>query len=157
MVGVINPNNTQTLAEQVKAAVKADYQVAPGDPVPKEASSSSISTPTASLQSDLASAEEQSQTLSTGAIAGITVGGILFLVLCAGVLFYFTRNWPRPERHIGTEQVGPNIPSGLYQQSLMSPTSPMDQNSYGLSSYAPREQTQFGRPVFELPVDEKQR
>ncbi|KAI0571941.1 hypothetical protein Alg130_10694 [Pyrenophora tritici-repentis] len=91
MVGVINPNDTQTLHRQELAAAKADFQVAPGDPIPNEASSTLISSPAASSQGDLASADEPSSTLSTAAIAGITVGGIFILALCAGLLFFLTR------------------------------------------------------------------
>ena len=166
MVGVINPNGTQTLAEQVKAAVKADYQVTPGEPVPNEASSASISTQTASLHSDPASVEEPSQTLSTGAIAGITVGGILFLVLCAGILFYFTRNWPRSERKASAEgqttywQFPQNIPCETQQQSVRSPVSPMGPSGYRSFSIAPTAQTldelpPIELPPVELPVDQK--
>ena len=91
MVGVINPNETQTLHDQVLAAARADYQLAPGDPVPNEASSTFVSPPTVSSQADLVSANEPPPKLSTAGIAGIAVGAILFLVLCAGVLFFLTR------------------------------------------------------------------
>jgi hypothetical protein len=91
MVGVINPNDTQTLHEQVLAAARADYQLAPGDPVPNEASSTFAAPPTASSQGALTSTDQPSPTLSTAAIAGITVGGILFLALCAGLLFFLAR------------------------------------------------------------------
>ncbi|RYN35580.1 hypothetical protein AA0114_g11741 [Alternaria tenuissima] len=91
MVGVINPNDTQTLHEQVLAAARADYQLAPGDPVPNEASSTFAAPPAASSEGDLASADQSSPTLSTAAIAGITVGTILFLALCVGLLFFLER------------------------------------------------------------------
>ncbi|RMZ67727.1 extracellular serine-rich [Pyrenophora seminiperda CCB06] len=91
MVGVINPNATQTLHDQQLAAARADYQLAPGDPVPNEASSTSVSTPSASSQGDLSSNNEPSSKLSTAAIVGITVGVILFLTLCAGLLFFLVR------------------------------------------------------------------
>lgn len=91
MVGVINPNATQTLHEQVLAAARADYQLAPGDPVPNEASSTVASPPAASSQGDIASADQSSPALSTAAIAGITVGVILFLALCAGLVCFFAR------------------------------------------------------------------
>ncbi|KNG52876.1 extracellular serine-rich protein [Stemphylium lycopersici] len=91
MVGVINPNDTQTLHGQILAAARADYQLAPGDPVPKEASSTLTSSPTASSEGDLQSADRSPPALSPSAIAGITVGGVLFLSLCAGLLFFFKR------------------------------------------------------------------
>jgi len=91
MVGVINPNGTQTLHEQVLAAARADFQLAPGDPVPNEASSTIASPTAASPERDPASADRSSPRLSTAAIAGITIGVILVFALCAGLLFFFVR------------------------------------------------------------------
>ena len=102
MVGVINPNRTQTLASQVQAAAAADYQVAPGDPIPSEATStlalpSSTSAPTSSSSSSSSSAPAPSggggsHTLSTGAIVGIAVGGVAFLIICAALFFFVGRS-----------------------------------------------------------------
>ncbi|KAJ5047740.1 hypothetical protein J3E72DRAFT_204375 [Bipolaris maydis] len=91
MIGVINPNATQTLHDQQLAAARADYQLAPGDPVPNEASSTFVSSPTASSQAELVSVNKPSPKLSTAAIAGITVGVVVFLTLCAGLLFFLIR------------------------------------------------------------------
>ena len=107
MVGVINPNATQTLHEQVLAAARADYQLAPGDPVPNEASSTVASPPAASSQGDIASADQSSPALSTAAIAGITVGVILFLALCAGLVYFFARK----------ARTGRQTVAGLHTQS----------------------------------------
>jgi hypothetical protein len=98
MVGVINPNRTQTLASQVQAAAAADYQVAPGDPIPAEATStlalpSSTSAPTSSASSaPPPSGGGGSHTLSTGAIVGIAVGGVAFLIICAALFFFVGRS-----------------------------------------------------------------
>lgn len=91
MIGVINPNATQTLHDQQLAAARADYQLAPGDPVPNEASSTFVSPPTVSSQADLVSANKPPPKLSTASIAGITVGVIVFLTLCAGLVFFLIR------------------------------------------------------------------
>ena len=79
MVGAINPNSTHTLDAQIRAAHAADLSLAPGDPVPREASS----TLTAPPEGD----SRGSSKLSWGAIAGIVVGGVVFLAICACVLF----------------------------------------------------------------------
>ncbi|EMD86725.1 hypothetical protein COCHEDRAFT_1160387 [Bipolaris maydis C5] len=86
-----NPNATQTLDDQILAAARADYQLAPGDRVPNEASSAFVSPLTVSSQADLVSANKPPPKLSTAGIAGITVGAILLLVLCTGVLFFLAR------------------------------------------------------------------
>ncbi|KAJ6192082.1 hypothetical protein J3E72DRAFT_204757 [Bipolaris maydis] len=91
MVGVINPNATQTLHDQQLAAARADYQLAPGDPVPNEASSTFVSPPTISSQADLVSANKPPPKLSTASIAGITVGAIVFFTLCAGLVLFLIR------------------------------------------------------------------
>ncbi|KAH7393016.1 hypothetical protein BKA66DRAFT_318641 [Pyrenochaeta sp. MPI-SDFR-AT-0127] len=89
MVGAINPNGTQTLDAQIRAARSADFQVAPGEAVPKEATSSLVNGPTASASSTSAPPSGGgSSSLSGGAIAGIVVGGVAFLAIC-GALFYF--------------------------------------------------------------------
>lgn len=77
MVGAINPNSTQTLDAQIRAAAKADFQLAPGDSVPKETSSSSVS--------------HHSPGLSSAAIIGIVFSGVAFVALCAGCLFCLAR------------------------------------------------------------------
>jgi hypothetical protein len=89
MVGVINPNDTQTLDGQIKAAQSAGFQVAPGDPIPNEATSTLGNGPTAapSVPSTPVSSGG-SHKLSGGVIAGIVIGAIAFLLICAA-LFYF--------------------------------------------------------------------
>ncbi|OAL42652.1 hypothetical protein IQ07DRAFT_525759 [Pyrenochaeta sp. DS3sAY3a] len=91
MVGAINPNSTQTLDAQKIAAAKADFQVAPGEPVPKEASSTLVAAPTASSQENLTASNHHSSKLSSAAIVGIVFGGIAFIALCIAVLFHVAR------------------------------------------------------------------
>jgi hypothetical protein len=90
MVGVINPNSTQTLASQIEAAKNADFMVAPGDKIPSEASST-LHVPSATAQPPTAPASDHHHTLSGGAIAGIVVGGVAFLVICAALFFFIGR------------------------------------------------------------------
>ncbi|KAF1833145.1 hypothetical protein BDW02DRAFT_395779 [Decorospora gaudefroyi] len=92
MVGVINPNSTQTLAKQVQAAASADFQVAPGEPIPGEASSTLLSAPTSTASPPPSGGGGEGHTLSTGAIVGIAVGGVAFLVICAALFFFVGRS-----------------------------------------------------------------
>jgi hypothetical protein len=98
MVGVINPNFTQTLDKQIVAAKDAPFQVKPGDPIPAEGTTTVHTTPTTvhtypatvhtyPTASPSAAPESHNHSLSVGAIAGIAIGGVAFLVLCAA-LFY---------------------------------------------------------------------
>jgi hypothetical protein len=91
MVGVINPNDTQTLHEQVLAAAKADFQVAPGEPVPQEASSTLPNAPAASSQKASTVPSQHSPRLTTAAIIGIVCGGVVLIALVAGILFLLAR------------------------------------------------------------------
>jgi hypothetical protein len=122
MVGVINPNETQTLHEQVLAAARADFQLAPGDPVPNEASSTVASPTAASSAGDVGSADRSPPALSTAAIVGITIGAILFLALCAGLLFFLLHK-ARPERQMTVAEPAQNRPIQPYVDPLVSPTS----------------------------------
>ncbi|KAF2443834.1 hypothetical protein P171DRAFT_45194 [Karstenula rhodostoma CBS 690.94] len=88
MVGVINPNDTQTLQKQIDSAKEATFQVKPGDPVPAEASASLHASATAAPPS---TPTPHGHILSGGAIAGIVVGGVAFLALCAALFFYVGR------------------------------------------------------------------
>ncbi|KAH9878771.1 hypothetical protein IAQ61_002045 [Plenodomus lingam] len=93
MVGVINPNSTHTLAKQIEWAENADFQVAPGEPIPAEAGTSTTFANAPASSSSPSSAEaptdsSSSHKLSGGVIAGIVVGVVAFIVVCAA-LFYF--------------------------------------------------------------------
>lgn len=95
MVGVINPNATQTLSAQKLAAKNADWKLVPGDPIPEEGRSSlSIpsSTPTVTATVTPSPAVHHSGGLSGGAIAGIVVGSVAFLISCAALFFYVGRS-----------------------------------------------------------------
>lgn len=89
MVGAINANSTQTLASQIQAAQNADFQLAVGDPVPNEATSTILNGPTSSSAPSSSSGGSH---LSGGAIAGIVIGAVAFLVICAALFFYVGRS-----------------------------------------------------------------
>lgn len=93
MVGAINPNSTQTLASQVQAAAQADFQIAPGDPIPAEATSTLANYyPPTGTPAPSNGTSHGSSSLSGGAIAGIVVGSVAFLVICAALFFFVGRS-----------------------------------------------------------------
>lgn len=86
MVGVINPNSTQTLEKQLEYANDATYQLMPGEPFPSE---TPVPTPTpgAGPPDEDNDSNGGGSGLSTGAIAGIAIGGAAVLILGAVVVY----------------------------------------------------------------------
>lgn len=94
MIGVINPNETQTFAAQEQAAKDSTFMVKPGDPIPKEGSASLSATgaaATATATNSSAPTSHGGVHLGGGAIAGIVIGAVAFLVLAAALFFYVGR------------------------------------------------------------------
>jgi hypothetical protein len=91
MVGAINPNSTQTLNGQVQAAKDADFQLVLGESVPNEATSTLRNGPTGAASNDNSSGGGGTH-LSSGVIAGIVVGAVAFLVICAALFFFVGRS-----------------------------------------------------------------
>lgn len=94
MMGIVNPSKNETLDGFLANAKDVDYQLRPGDPWPTEEgfpSPSSTSGPSSDESSDDDDSSSNSgghkKSLSTGAIAGIAVGGAAVLLL-AGALLY---------------------------------------------------------------------
>lgn len=90
MVGVINPNATQTYELQLESAENATFQMTPGEAFPSETASSSGSSATSSSSSSSSGSGSSSSDhhhLSAGAIAGIAIGGAAVLVLAAAVVY----------------------------------------------------------------------
>ncbi|KAH6650823.1 hypothetical protein F5144DRAFT_61520 [Chaetomium tenue] len=88
MVGVINPNSTQTLARQLEYAGNATYQLMPGEPFPSE---TPVPTPTPGGGPPPADGDNGGGGggggLSGGAIAGIAIGGAAVLILGAALVY----------------------------------------------------------------------
>lgn len=95
MVGVINPNATTSLAHQRSLALKASYQLSPGEPFPSEAETPSSSTlPDGSSVSPSAqpgNPQKDQSKLSAGAIAGITIACIGVVVLGSALAWFWGR------------------------------------------------------------------
>ncbi|KAK4147686.1 uncharacterized protein C8A04DRAFT_33825 [Dichotomopilus funicola] len=88
MVGVINPNSTQTLEKQLEFANEATYQLMPGEPFPSE---TPVPTPTPGAgppdDNHNSNGSGGGSGLSAGAIAGIAIGGAAVLILGAVVVY----------------------------------------------------------------------
>ncbi|KAF7879121.1 hypothetical protein EAF04_000320 [Stromatinia cepivora] len=104
MIGVINANSTQTLANQLVYAKNSSLQFSPGEnfPVEAEASSSSTTHPTSTSSPNQPSSTTSSPTaiivtdpspssspskLYPGAIAGIVIGASALAVLASALLY----------------------------------------------------------------------
>lgn len=85
MIGVINPNATESYDVQLEYAENATYQMTPGEAFPSETASSSGSTSTSSSVSSSSSGSHGG--LSAGAIAGIAIGGVAVIVLAAALVY----------------------------------------------------------------------
>jgi hypothetical protein len=136
MVGAINPNSTQNLDAQVHAAKRADFQVAPGQPVPREASSTLSAAPAASLLATVTTVSHHSSKLPSSTIVGIVLSGIAFLAICVGMLYLLSRK--ARTKH---EQAAPVT---LPPHTVMSPLSP-EVGGY-LSPFSPCEIPYYSHP-----------
>ncbi|KAF2734022.1 hypothetical protein EJ04DRAFT_564591 [Polyplosphaeria fusca] len=155
MVGAINPNSSQTLAFQKQKAKEAKFMVAPGEPLPAEGSAS-LSAPAGIATSTSAPPPVSSQPhgvhLSGGAIAGIVVGAIAFLVICAALFFFVGRTKSLKEvmkRHDATNKTTPATPrtefSGAPSSGFPPPFSPT-QNHAEYGNVPPYGQHQVSDP-----------
>ncbi|GAB1210952.1 hypothetical protein ATERTT37_000062 [Aspergillus terreus] len=95
MVGVINPNETMTWEAQYAKAKQYPYMLVPGQSMPAEGDlPASTSTSTAHPTTSAADGNSSSSGthLSGGAIAGIVVGAVAFLVILVALFFTLGRN-----------------------------------------------------------------
>ncbi|KAJ5368370.1 uncharacterized protein N7496_008130 [Penicillium cataractarum] len=89
MVGVINPNSTQTFDEQYKKALTYPYMVVPGQSIPAEGGGSSTSSNSSATSA--ATNGGGGGGLSGGAIAGIVIGAVVFIAVVVVLLFVIGR------------------------------------------------------------------
>jgi hypothetical protein len=92
MIGVVNPNASQTFDLQMQYALNATYQLKPGEQLPSESLSpthtpSATSSPTSTGSAAANTGGDGGHGLSAGAIAGIAIGGAAVLVLAGTLLF----------------------------------------------------------------------
>ncbi|KAJ5754160.1 uncharacterized protein N7511_008313 [Penicillium nucicola] len=93
MVGVINPSANQTFTSQYNAALKATLMLTPGEPYPAEGSgSTTTNTNPSATESATHSSSSSKHGLSAGAIAGIVVAGVAFLIILVALFFVLGRN-----------------------------------------------------------------
>lgn len=139
MVGVINPNSTQTLDMQMKAAEKATIMVVPGDPVPKEGSTTSL-LPGATNSPTSSPTPSDHHTLSRNATIGIAVGGVIFVAICAA-LFYFVGRAKSLKESMNRRDATVSKPSGQEYTGIPGSIP----NSPGYSQYSPNlSQAEYG-------------
>ncbi|KAK4240021.1 hypothetical protein C8A03DRAFT_13636 [Achaetomium macrosporum] len=91
MIGVINPNATQTYEAQLEYAKNATYQLAPGQPFPTETPVPRPTPAPKQTPSQEYPGEPHHQGLSAGAIAGIAIGIAAVLILGAALIYLFGR------------------------------------------------------------------
>lgn len=131
MVGVINPNSTETLAVQVAYALNSTIELSPGQSFPAEGSptatvSSITSTstpiptsgPLSSATNTPVTVPSSQHVLSGGAIGGIAIGGAAVLMIGAALVYFCGRQ--RTVREILQTQAVPSYQPGAGQMSLAS-------------------------------------
>ncbi|OQV11044.1 hypothetical protein CLAIMM_14949, partial [Cladophialophora immunda] len=151
MVGVINPNATQSIQVQKQYAANSSFMLEPGESWPPEedpfaTTSTSTSTatatytttfttstlsptPTATTATPVAS-ESSHSSLSSGAIAGIAIGGAA-VVIAAAVLLFFCGRRSRSKDGGGGNQPTPSTPA---MGPMNSPPAYLPPNNYGYMS-----------------------
>lgn len=136
MIGVINPNKTQTLAGHLKFVEEAEFELIPGQDWPTESDPNSSDDDAYGGDSSKSGGDSAGSTngnnnnnnpsshhgLSAGAIAGIAIGGAAVLIAAAGLIYYCGRNG-------GMERA--------YRKSLNAAHLPQHNNSHTAGSAVP--------------------
>ncbi|KAK1996238.1 extracellular serine-rich protein [Colletotrichum falcatum] len=87
MIGVINENSNQTLAQQLEAALTLTTQIIPGEPFPVESDAPKPTNGTGNSTNGNGPVVTYRPALNGGQIAGIVIGSSAFLLL-GGALVY---------------------------------------------------------------------
>jgi hypothetical protein len=139
MIGVVNPDANQTLDLQMQYALNATFQLAPGDPFPSETVSPTHTPPATSSSSSTSTGAASTggdggHGLTSGAIAGIAIGGAAVLVLAGALVFLCGRRG-------GLDRA--------YRRSTQTFSPPMTDNKYNPKS--PGQDT-FSINHYSMPV-----
>ncbi|KFY65133.1 hypothetical protein V496_02799 [Pseudogymnoascus sp. VKM F-4515 (FW-2607)] len=138
MVGVINPNSTQTLDVQLAYAENSTLMFSPGEGYPSE-----TTTPATSPSSSSAPANSPI-TLSSGAIAGIAIGGIAMILLIAVLCL----KWRRKTKGTRYTQNAPQRPPSYSSPSPLRRLEPFPivyspESPHNISPESPFNSSQF--------------
>jgi len=98
MVGAINPTSAKPLSTYMANSKAAQYQLSPGEPFPGE----TVNKPNSSPKNN------SHDTLSTGAIVGISLGAVAAVVLF-GLVFYWLGKWRN-------QKSGPSTPKEVAER-----------------------------------------
>ncbi|PVH90714.1 hypothetical protein DM02DRAFT_664765 [Periconia macrospinosa] len=124
MVGVINPNSTQSLERQIQSAKSADFEVAPGGKIPSESSASWKAPEATDSALPGHSIGPVGHSISPGGIVGIVIGGLCVVALCAALFFIAIRRKPAVTAPPGTEPVVEIGSSSVPHSPAYQPASP---------------------------------
>ncbi len=133
MIGVVNPNSTETLDLQEQYAINATTQLAPGEPFPSE-TLSPTHTPLAGSTDSAAPGtdDHEHHGLSAGAIAGIAIGGAAVLILAGALVFLCGRRGGLDKAYRrSTQTFPPPVVDTKYN-----PTNPSNPKSPGQETYS---------------------
>jgi len=136
MIGVINPNSTETLDLQQQYAINATTQLVPGEPFPSESlNPTSTPSPTGAGSTAGGNGDHGHPGLSAGAIAGIAIGGAAVLILAGALIFLCGR---RGGLDIAYRRSTQTIPPPVVEEAKYPPHNPKSpgQETYSTAHYS---------------------
>ncbi|ROW11326.1 hypothetical protein VMCG_00887 [Cytospora schulzeri] len=113
MIGVINPNETETFDIQLDYTKNTTIQLTPGDPLPSETAAATSTGATSSPTSGSSSGGHSGTKLSSGAIAGIAIGGAVVVLLVAALIYLCGRRGGIDKAY--TRQRGHSTPAPMIE------------------------------------------
>jgi hypothetical protein len=130
MVGAINPNASTPISTQRDRTRDSAYMLNPGEPFPPEAPLPSKS----SLPLGVPKSIDKKHGLAPGAIAGIAIGALSFIILAAVMLYLWGRTKALSEEverreSTVTRRLSPSSSSAGIVHSTTSPLDPSRQNA----------------------------
>lgn len=130
MVGVINPNANVSLANQMQMAKDSKYMLQPGENFPTEGGSavsptrpSTIVSQTSNSTSTASASPDTHSSLSPSAVAGLSVGAAILIILSACLCFFIGRTKTLKEQVRLKSIEQPNITDSMGIPGTMSPAS----------------------------------